>query len=72
MAYVINLVEFKSTGTHSITLNVQGNNMIYYDSFGVGHVLKEIIKFIANKNIITNIHIIQAHNSIMCGYLYCQ
>ena len=46
--------------------------MIYYDSFGVGHVLKEIIKFIANKNIITNIHIIQAYNSIISGYLYCQ
>ena len=42
--------------------------MIYFDSFGVEHVPKEIKKFIGNKNIITNIYRIQACNSIMCGY----
>lgn len=29
---------------------------------------EEIKRFIANKNIITNIFSIQAYNSIMCGY----
>ena len=29
---------------------------IYFDSFGVEHVPKEIKEFIANKNIITNIY----------------
>ena len=38
-----------------------------YDSFGVEHVPKEIKKFIGQKNTKTNIFIIQADNSIMCG-----
>ena len=45
-----------------------GNNTIYFDGFGVEHIPKEIRKFIGNKNIITNIHRIQAYDSIMCGY----
>ena len=47
---------------------VNGNNIIYFDSFEVGHIPKEIKKFIGNKNIITNIYRIQAYDSIKCGY----
>ena len=47
---------------------MNGNNIIYFDSFGVEHIPKEIKKFIGNKNIITNIYRIQAYDSIMCGY----
>ena len=32
------------------------------------HILKEIEKFIKNKDIKTNIFRIQAYDSIMCGY----
>ena len=42
---------------------------IYFDSFGVEHIPKEIKQFIGNKNFITNIYRIQAYNSIICGYL---
>ena len=42
-------------------------DVIYFDSFGVEHVPKEIIAFINNKNI-RNIFRIQAYHSIMCGY----
>ena len=41
---------------------------IYFDSFGVEHIPKEIKKFTGNKNIITNIYRIQAYNSIICRY----
>ena len=41
---------------------------IYFDSFGVEHVPKEIKKFIANKNIIANIYWIQIYNLLMCEY----
>ena len=44
------------------------NNVTYFDSFGVKYIPKEIKKLIGNKNIITNIHRIQACNSTMCGY----
>ena len=43
-------------------------NEVYFDSFGVEHIPKEIKNFIGIKNIITNIHRIQACNSIMCRY----
>ena len=66
--YEINLDESKSRGTQWIALYVNGNNVIYFDSFGVEHISKEIEKFIGNKNIMTNIHRIQSYNSIMCGY----
>ena len=47
---------------------VNKNNVTYFDSFGVEHIPKEIIKFIENRNIKTNIFRIQAYDSVMCGY----
>ena len=40
--YVINLDEFKPLGTHWITLYVNGNNIIYFDSSRVENIPKEI------------------------------
>ena len=45
---------------------MNGNNSIYYNSFGVEHIPKKRKRFIRNKNII-NIYRIQAFDSIMCG-----
>ena len=53
----------------------KGNNGIYFDSFGIEHISKEIKAFIngpsssssQNKNTIINIFRKQAYNSIMCG-----
>ena len=67
-AYTINLDEYADVGTHWTALYVKNNEVIYFDSFGVEHVPKEILKFIGNKDIKTNIFKIQAYNSIMCGY----
>ena len=69
-AYVISLDEFKLIGTHWIALYENGNKIIYFVSFGVEHIPKEIKKFIKkNKNIITDIYRIQAYDSIMREYL---
>ena len=67
-AYVINLDEYEDTGTHWIALYVKNKKVVYFDSFGVEHVPKEIIQFIKNKDIIANIFRLQAYDSIMCGY----
>ena len=67
-AYVINLDEHADIGTHWIALRVKNNEVIYFDSFVVEHVPKEIKKFIGCKNTKTNIFRIQANNLIMCGY----
>ena len=66
-AYVINLDEYHDIGTHWVALYVNNNIIIYFDPFGVGHIPREIMKFIARK-MITNIYRIQAYDSIMCGY----
>ena len=44
--------------------------MVYFDSFGIEHIPKEIKHAIGNKEIKANIFRIQAYDSIMCGY-YC-
>ena len=68
-AYVINLDEYRDIGTHWVALYVNNKTKIYFDSFGVEHIPKKIIKFIGNnKKIIANIYRIQGYDSIMCGY----
>ena len=68
-------------GKHWVALHVRkasakdvndNNYVIYFVSFGVEHIPKEIKKFIEsslhNKNIKANIFRIQGYDSIMCGY----
>ena len=69
-AYVINLDEYADVCTHWIALYVSNTEIIYCDSFGVEHVLKEIKTFIGNKDIKANIFRIQPNNSIMRGYIF--
>ena len=66
--YVINLDEYSDIGTHWVALWVNNNDVTYFDSFRVEHIPKEIMKFIENRNIKTNIFRIQAYDSIMCRY----
>ena len=68
-AYVINLDEYENTGTHWVSLFVKPKYTVYFDSFGVEHIPKEINKFIGNKKIKASIFRIPAYDSIMCGYL---
>ena len=54
--------------TNLIALYVNAKHVTYFDSLGVEHIPKEIRKFIRIKNIVTNIYIIRAYDSIMHGY----
>ena len=48
---------------------VDNNSVIYFDSFGVEHIPKEIKAFIGRSlSITTNSFKMQAYDSIMCGY----
>ena len=67
-AYVINLDEYRDIGTHWVVLYVNNETITYFDSFGVEHIPREIMKFIDRKNIIANIYRVQAYDSITCGY----
>ena len=61
-AYVINLDECANIGTHWIALFCNRNEILYFDSFGVGLVPEEIKKSLRNKNILANIFRVQANN----------
>ena len=63
-SYVINLDECNSTDVGT------SDNTTYFDSFEVEHILKEIEKFIDNRNITTNSFRIQAYDSAMCRYFF--
>ena len=67
-AYVINLDGYENIGTHWIVLFVKSKYVVYFDSFGIEHIPKEIEHAIGNKEIKANIFRIQAYDSIMCGY----
>ena len=54
-AYVINLDEYADVGTHWIVLFCNKNKIVYFNSFGVEHVPKDIKEFIGNENIKGNI-----------------
>ena len=65
--YVINLDEYENTGTYWVSLFVKPKYTVYFDSFGIELIPKEINKFI-NNDIKNNIFRIQAYDSIMCRY----
>ena len=75
-AYIISLDEYENTGTHWVSLFVKTKYTVYFDSFGVEHIPKEINKLINNdttkssslEHFKSNIFRIQAYDSIMCGY----
>ena len=58
-AFLINLHKCKSIGIHWIVLYVNGDSIIYFDSFGVEHIPKETEEFMGNKNITLSIYRIQ-------------
>ena len=63
-AYIINLDEYENTGTHWIALFVKTNKVIYFDSFGIEHIPKEINKFIGNK--LKQIYLEYKHKIQLC------
>ena len=71
---IFNLQNSKEPGSHWIALSRTNKNIFIFDSFGVGHIPKNIYKIYKNFNIITNIYRIQDINSNLCGLfsiLFC-
>ena len=76
-AYVINLDEYADVGKHWIALFCNRNEVVYFDSFGVEHILEEIKEFIdycslnsstSQNKIKANIFRVQANNPVVGGY----
>ena len=69
-AYVINLDDKQSKQTNCVSLFIERNAAVYFDSCGIEYVLQEVLSKIKDKSITRKISRIQNDNSIMCGF-YC-
>ena len=70
-AYVINLDDKNCKRTHWVSLFIDRNTAIYFDSFGNEYIPLEALNKIRDKSITHNIFRIQDNESIMCGF-YCR
>ena len=69
-SFIFNLQNSNLSGSHWCSLSRNNKNIFIFDSFGIGHILKNIYKIYKKFNIITNIYRIQHINSNLCG-LFC-
>ena len=68
--YVINLDGKNKKGTYWVSLFIDRNTAVYFDSFGIEYIPQEVLNKIKDKSITHNIFRIQDNKSIMCGF-YC-
>ena len=68
--YAINLGEKNSKRTHQVSLFINKNTAVYFDSFEIEYITVEVLNKIKDKSIAHNIFRIQDNESIMCGF-YC-
>ena len=63
---MINLDDKKSKETHWVSLFIDRNTAVYFDSFGTEYIPQEVLNKIRDKSITHNIFRIQDNESIMC------
>ena len=66
-AYDINLDDKNSTGIHWVSLFINKNTAVYFDSFGIEYIIQEVNK-VKDKSVNHNTYRIQYNE--LCG-LYC-
>ena len=67
-SYVINLDDKQSKGTHSVFLFIDRNTAVYFDSFRIEHIPRELSSKMKDKSITQNIFSIHSDDSVMCGF----
>ena len=71
---IFNLQNFNEKGSNWYSLSRNNKNIFIFDSFGIGHIPKNIYEIYKDFNISTNIYRIQHINSNLCGLfsiLFC-
>ena len=68
--YVINLDDKKSKETHWVSLFINKNTAVYFDSFRVIYIPQEVLNKINDKSITCNIFRIQDDDSIMFEFYW--
>ena len=67
-AHVINLDDKNSKGTHWVSLFIDRNTDVYFDSFGFEYIPLKVLNKIRDKSVTHNIFRIHDNESIMCGF----
>ena len=65
---MINLDDKNSKRTHWVSLFIDKNTAVYFDSFGIEYIPQEVLNKIKDKSITHNIFRIHNNVSIMCGF----
>ena len=65
-----NLDDRTSTGTHWVSLFIDRNTAVYFDSIGTEHFPEKVLNKIRDKLITNNIIIVEDNKSLMRGF-YC-
>ena len=68
--YAINLNDKKHKRSHWVSLFIDKNTAVQFDSFGIEYIPQEVLSKIKDASITHNICRIQDNESIMCGF-YC-
>ena len=68
--YVINIDDKSSKGTHWVSLFINKNTAVYFDSFGIEFILQEVLSKIKDKSVAHNTFRMQDNESTMGGF-YC-
>ena len=68
--YVINLNDKRSRGTNSVSLFIDRNTVVYFDSFIIDYILQDVLSKIKDKSISRNICRRKDDDSIMWGFYY--
>ena len=65
---MINLDDKNSKGTHWVSLFIDRNLAVYFDSFGIEYIPQEVLNKIRDKSTTQNIFRIQDSESFMFGF----
>ena len=65
---MINLSDKKSKRVYWISLFIEGNLAVSFDSLEIEHISQEVLNKIKDKSITHNIFRIQDNESIRCGF----
>ena len=69
--YVINLEDKKNKGTHPVSLFIDRNTAVYFDSLEIEYIPQEVLKKMKDKSVTYIIFGMQDDDSIMCGVVWC-
>ena len=58
----------KGKETHWVSLFIDRNTVVYFDSFEIKYIFQEMLNKVSDKSITKNIFSLESNDSTMCGF----